>query len=417
MVGLAYREPPATAARPSPVASQPLRAASGRRRVVIVQRLVPHYRVALFERLAERLAGDGIELRVVAGQPRDGEAFEDCRDRLACVVPIENRYLRGGFYLQPVLDLCREADLVIIEHAVAPLANHLLLWRRALGRQRPKLAFWGHGDDLQRNGWAATLRRPLKRLYARLPDHWFAYTELSRSLLHDAGVPDERITVVNNSIDLSGAVARQDLSPDERMAIRRSVGLGPGPCAVFCSRLRPGKGLEFLIEACRQARRAVPDLQLLVIGDGPLESWLCDEAKRDPSLVLAGARYGVAKARLLASADFMAMPQELGLSILDAFAAGLPVLTVRNNQHGPEVVYLEHHVNALLTERTTKAFAEGMMRLALSSDQIDCMSQAAVRSSCHYSLDKMVLVFSSGILMALSSKDLLPRSIINSLAN
>src|SRR5262249_60679518 len=98
----------------------------------------------------------------------------------------------------------------------------------------PKIAFWGHGADLQsrrKNGVAQALKRaPLRRA-----DFWFAYTELSRRLLLGNGYPDKLITVLNNSQDVS-AIA------DEFRRAHPGAAKGFGdaatrtPTAVFCAR-------------------------------------------------------------------------------------------------------------------------------------------------------------------------------------
>ena len=45
----------------------------------------------------------------------------------------------------------------------------------------------------------------------------------------------------------------------------------------------------------------------------------------------------------------MALPSHVGLSIIDGFAAGLPVLVANFDNHCPEIAYLEENVNGLMT--------------------------------------------------------------------
>jgi hypothetical protein len=45
----------------------------------------------------------------------------------------------------------------------------------------------------------------------------------------------------------------------------------------------------------------------------------------------------------------MLMPAHMGLSVLDAFAASLPVITTRHNNHSPEFAYVKDGRNALLS--------------------------------------------------------------------
>ncbi|MGD9511498.1 MAG: glycosyltransferase family 4 protein [Geminicoccaceae bacterium] len=372
-------------------------AAGGTRRVVVLQRIVPHYRCAFFDRLASRLARERIDLTVVAGQPRPGEGFDDCRDAVACVRTAPNRYLPGGLYLQAAGPHLRGADLIVLEHASAPLLNHLVLTRRASLGRPPQLAFWGHGADLNRPARASSVSAWLKRGTARLADHWFAYTALSRSLLLGMGVPDARITVVNNSHDVAGAVTARDLPAPERARLRAAHGLGPGPLAVFCSRLYPGKRLDFLLDAVALARASAPELRLLVVGDGELAPWLAARAASEPWLVPVGARYGAEKQRLLAAADFMVMPAWIGLSVLDAFAAGLPVVTVAGNRHSPEIAYLEDGHNARITAPAVSDYAAALVDVATRPDLAARLAAGATTSASAYSLDEMCERFAEGV--------------------
>jgi len=379
-------------------------AAGGLRRVVIVQRIVPHYRCAFFDGLAARLARERIDLIVVAGQPRPGEGFDDCRDAVTCVRTAANRYLPGGLYLQAAGPHLRGADLVILEHASAPLLNHLLVARRALLGRSPRLAFWGHGADLNRPASGIAASASLKRRTARLADHWFAYTALSRVLLLGMGVPDARITVVNNSQETTGAVPACAISAVERQALRAAHGLSPGPCAVFCSRLYPGKRLDFLLDAMALARASVPDLQLLIIGDGEERPRLAARAASESWIVPVGARYGTEKQRLLAAADFMVMPAWVGLSVLDAFAAGLPVVTVAGNRHSPEIAYLEDGANARISGPSIADYASALAGLATRPEFRHRLAAGALASASVYSLDEMCERFATGVGRALDGE-------------
>ncbi|MEK0083062.1 glycosyltransferase family 4 protein [Benzoatithermus flavus] len=374
-------------------------------RVAILQRIVPHYRVAFFDRLRTSLAAQGIRLDLYAGAPRPEEAFEDCRHLLPWATPVRNRYLPAGLYYQPGWTRLLSYDVVVMEHANAPLANHLLLVSRLAARRPARLFFWGHGDDFQNQG-RAHLQRGIKACYARFADHWLAYTEASRERLLRLGLPSDRITVVNNAIDTSGAIRRDELSEDERRAIRAGVGLGDGPLAVFCSRLHEGKQIPFLIEACRLVHSRMPEFQLLILGDGPLMSWLRQVSAGEGWIRIVGTRYGAEKWRLLAASDLMLMPAHIGLSILDGFAAGLPVLSAHFDNHSPEVAYLKNGVNGFLTDRTPEAFARAVIEICSSLELMRRMSLAAAATAYSRSLPMMVSSFEAGLQRVLLSTPL-----------
>src|SRR6185312_4144237 len=243
---------------------------------------------------------------------------------------------------------------VILEQANGALANYPVLLRRVIGG--PRLAFFGHGAHLQAT--PGSMREAVKRALVGAVDHWFAYTTLSRDIVAAAGFPRHRITVVENS----QRTHPLELGPEERREVRDGLGVGGRPMAVFCGRLVAQKNLPFILEGCTAARTQGLDLQLALIGDGPLEPWLAERAAQQSWIHLVGARFGTAKARILDAADVFVMPSGIGLSILDAFAAGLPVAAAGFGNHNPEIVYLTDGRNGVMTPPAAAAYGGGLVR-------------------------------------------------------
>ncbi|MBP2291440.1 glycosyltransferase family 4 protein [Azospirillum rugosum] len=377
---------------------------AGPAKVAIVYRIVPHYRVAFYKGLSAFLARRGVELTLFGGQPLPEEAFEDCGRHIDCHVFAPNRYVHKQIYYQPLFNRLKDFDLVVVEQANSALLNYPLFLRRMLG-VGPRLAFWGHGDDLQQQA-PARLRRAMKRFLSCRVDHWFAYTDSVKSIVRNMGFPETRITVVQNAIDVSATLSlAEELTPAGRTAIRERFGLPDAPTAVFCARLMEGKGLPFLIDACERARARIPNLHLLVIGQGPLGPWLDRQAKEKPWIRPLGARYGREKAEILSTADVFLLPSFVGLSILDAFAAGLPVLTADFRNHSPEVDYLQDRVNGLfVTGRPDPDTYGAAITDVLTDDSLRRqLRDGALQTARHRTVDAMVSNFGSGILQALDA--------------
>ena len=94
---------------------------------------------------------------------------------------------------QPCLKEAMNADLVIVEQASRLLVNYALLGLQAA--RMTKVAFWGHGANLQRHS-ANALSESVKRVVSRHPHWWFAYTDGCRDRVAGIGYPADRITVV-----------------------------------------------------------------------------------------------------------------------------------------------------------------------------------------------------------------------------
>lgn len=370
--------------------------------VAIVQRVITHYRLSFYRKLLSLLAEKGIKLTVFAGYARSEEAFKDALDELECGIRIQNRYFFGNIYWQPLLAKLKDFDLVIVEQANSALLNYFLLLQRKLFGASPLIAYWGHGATLHRRK-RTPIRENFKRFMTCQVDYWYGYTDLSRPLVMDAGFPEDRICVVNNSTDTADiSAAYEACSNTDRISIRNELGLNAnGPVLVYCGRLHEKKALPFLIESCRTARSHLPNLSLLVIGDGPVGVWLRDAAGKEAWIKPVGPKYGQEKARYLMAGDMFVLPSYTGLSILDGFAAGLPVVIARFNNHGPEIAYLQDGVNGLLTDTTPDAYAEALRRLSEDNALCRQMGEAARRTAMQYTVEGMATNFSEGVERAL----------------
>ncbi len=140
--------------------------------------------------------------------------------------------------------------------------------------------------------------------------------------------------------------------PDDeaRRAIRARHGIGDAPLLLCVSRLVPRKGQDQLIRALPAIADAVPDVRLLVVGDGPMLAGLrrlADRCGVVHRVVFAGSVDWADLPRYYAAGDVFAMPcrtrgagldvEGLGIVFLEAAAAGLPVIAGRSGG-APETV-------------------------------------------------------------------------------
>ena len=139
------------------------------------------------------------------------------------------------------------------------------------------------------------------------------------------GLDTSRITIVPNGVD----VAR--FSGSARATGRRNG------CEqlVFLGRLEPRKGADVVVRAFLLLAVERPELQLRVLGDGPLAGELRRIVADAPSGVarrveLSGRVEPSALPRLLADADVALLParggESFGIVLLEAMAAGLPIV-------------------------------------------------------------------------------------------
>lgn len=364
-------------------------------RLLIVQRRLTHYRVPFFERLRERLAGDGIRLTLAVGEPTPAEAAKRDEGTLDWAQRVPCRYLLGGRLVrQPVAALAAAHELTVVTQENRLLDNLPLL----LGRPRTRVALWGHGRNFQA-GAPRGAAQAWKAALSRRADWWFAYTELSAEVVRGFGYPAARISVLNNAIDLEALEHEVRAAATRgRAALRRAHGLPPhAPVGLFVGSLYPDKRLDLLLDSAEAVRAARPDFQLVVVGAGPQLPLVQAHAAGRGWIHVLGARHGRAKAELLAGADLLLNPGLVGLGILDGFAAGLPLLTTDCRLHSPEIAYLRPGHNGLITAPEPGAFAQAVLQLLDDAPRRARLAEGSRQSARDYGLPAMVERFAAGV--------------------
>lgn len=376
------------------------------KRALIIQAQIKRYRAPFFEKLHYALEQDGIRLRVGYSDPPPADRAR--RDN--CDLPAQYgvkvkayRGLHSRVVWQPLLGEVAAADLVVGEQANKYIMNHLLLLTSSLGRK--KMAFWGLGENKQAGQIA--ISEWYRRKTLNLVDWWFAYTNGTADYLMRQGVPREKITAVQNSIDTRELREQVDAIPQEVICAEKAkldIPVG-APVGVFCGMLAPVKSVPFLIESAKQVKREIREFHLIVAGGGP-EAPAVEKAASSSAgwIHLVGPKFGAEKALILKMADVFLLPGRVGLAILDAFSAGLPILTTNIPIHGPEADYLEEGVNGLKAEHEIGTYARTVIDLLSDPCRIRKLSEGAVKSAKQYSIEAMVGNFHQGMLRCLGMK-------------
>lgn len=370
----------------------------------MVYKTLPHYRLAFFEQLRARLQEDGIVLRLLVGQPDRVHALKADTGTLEWAELAPSRFIsvRGRTLVwQSVIRRLRTTDLVIVEQASRLLVNNMLIgWRRLGG---PRLALWGHGENLDR-ARASRLGERWKRALITECDWWFAYTASTEMALLASGVPSHMITVVQNSTDTLSLRRRTAGRHDEVVdAARAELGLQGEHVALVLGSIYPLKRPQFIIEVADAVRARVSDFELLVIGDGPDRALIDDAARSRPWMRVLGAQMGARLALLASPAQMIINPGPVGLTIVDGFALGLPLLTCDLDSHGPEIDYLENRQNGLVIPQAdgVDGFADAVVDLLSDGALLERLQRRCLDDAQRYTVENMVENFRAGVLRCL----------------
>jgi glycosyltransferase involved in cell wall biosynthesis len=369
------------------------------KKVIIFQYRSLHYRVGLFEQLRQQCLNRGIDLHLVHGQPTRRELEKKDVGSVPWADVVTNKVQEVGerdWLWQPFPAHLRDADLVVVMQESRLLSNYPLLFSRLWSKR--KVAYWGHGANFQSDA-PSGVRERWKQMLLTKVDWWFAYTQMTVDILTKAGYPQQQITCLNNAID-TGAFKRDlaVVADTDLAAARQALGIAPGATVgIFCGSLYPDKKLDFLVAACDRIRAQSPDFHCVVLGDGPSMPILREAAATRPWLHLLGVTKGAQKALYFRMGSFMLNPGLVGLHIVDAFCAGLVMVTTTGARHSPEVCYLRDGINGVMTGDSAPEYAQRVLALINNPHALAKLRAASLADADVYTLEKMVAQFADGI--------------------
>ncbi len=262
--------------------------------------------------------------------------------------------------------------------------------------------WWCQGWTPEASPRTTKIRHWLTR---RFPDAVMVYTEKEANAFVELGFPKDRTFYLNNTIDETLVQAAVDaIDGADLTAFQRREGVADRKLIVFSSRLTPKTRLLQAIEAVERLRREHPDVLLAVIGDGVLKA---EAEEKVEALGLAehvrflGAMFDEDQlAPWFLSARCLLYPGPIGLSLLHAFAYGLPVVTHDNlRNQNPEIAALEPGMNGLIFKENDVAdFSRALGRILGDPDLQSAMSERA-RITVHrdYTMAAMVRNFENAV--------------------
>ncbi|MGH2637417.1 MAG: glycosyltransferase family 4 protein, partial [Actinomycetota bacterium] len=311
--------------------------------------------------LSAALAERGIEQTIVTayrpGAPRSQDVSVGCRVLRVGVPTTALRQLYTPAAVAPIVRHARRHDLVHVhlgeDLGVLPLgmlASHLARVPLVL-TVHCSLRFTLERSDL-RSAVLATAGGAMERWVERSADAIFVLTSRLEERLARSDVERSRIHRIPLGIDLDRFTASAPRPPE----------LGRRRFVIYVGRLVREKGVHQLLEAF--ARQREPDVSLVFVGDGPERRPL---EQRSRTLDVANrVRFTGAVAydripAMIRHAEVLVLPswyEELGRVLVEAMAAGVPVVATRAGGI-PSIV--EHGVNGILVPpRDPESLAEAI---------------------------------------------------------
>ncbi|MCS6871572.1 MAG: glycosyltransferase family 4 protein [Anaerolineae bacterium] len=229
------------------------------------------------------------------------------------------------------------------------------------------------------------LRAQLVLIAARYgADRVIAVSEAVRQqFARQARLPLERIETVYNGIQLEKFATRA-----RRAQIRAALGWAQEtPIVIMVAVLRSGKGHEVLFEAIPTLRQRVPNVQIMLVGDGEARTKLESLAAPYADCVhFLGQRMDVPE--LLGASDVLVLPswsEALPTVLIEAGAASLPC--VATDVGGTREIVVDGETGYIIPKGDSAALAARVADLLSDSVHARKMGEAALRRvSCIFTL-------------------------------
>ena len=185
-------------------------------------------------------------------------------------------------------------------------------------------------------------------------------SEDNRSFAVANGARPERVSFLRYG-DLVDPVHR--VEPTGRPSVREDLGLVDRPFLITVTRLEPVKHPGDILAVLAHARRRIPSLAVVIVGDGALRQQLEAKARElgiERDVVFAGARDQAWIARALSSADVV-VSALTGRALVEASLSGTPIVAYDVEWQSEFVLHGETGV--IVPHRNTEAMAEAACRL------------------------------------------------------
>ena len=228
-------------------------------------------------------------------------------------------------------------------------------------------------------------------LYNWLTDTTIAISQSVRHALLQVGVRDHKLRIIHDGVDSSRF---EDPAPQQW---RQRLGIDEkAPVVGFIGSLIKKKGIEFLLQAGPKILGQHPSCRFLLVGTGPLQSQLEELAKSleiQHSVIFAGPQTDIPS--ILAGMDIFVLPslqEGLGVSVLEAMAAGKPIVASRVGGLPESVVQGE--TGFLVKPENADELAGSLLRLLDDPALCTRLGQAGKeRVATHFSSHQMALQY------------------------
>ncbi|MCA9733617.1 glycosyltransferase [candidate division KSB1 bacterium] len=370
-------------------------------KVLLFQRIAPHYRIPVFNRLKHEL-----DIHVCFSSEKKGALIASATK--VDTIPGE-RIWRTYFLnketcvIQNVIKplLRYRPKIVISEFSIAYLSFWALFFLKFIFRF--KLLAWSHGINNHE------VHNPFKSWQSKvflsiLPhiDGLILYSHLRKTLIEEKVGKNAKLFVAQNTIETDVLLKQQiTLKARGKKAIQSELNFTEQYHLIYIGRLVKDKRIDLIVEVFI-ALLSKFDIALHIIGSGPELKYI------EQNLHLTGLYYHGAiyddeiNGKYLFASDIVLNPGYVGLSIVHGFALGKPLVTCESTasgpNHSPEIEYLESGVNGMTCENSVDSLVNAVTLILKDNELLAKLSNGALETAIKKcSLENMIAGFRDAI--------------------
>jgi glycosyltransferase involved in cell wall biosynthesis len=226
--------------------------------------------------------------------------------------------------------------------------------------------------------WVGDVARDVVQNYLDQCAHVIVPSSSIQRMLNDEYEVRVPVTILPTPID------RARFAHPDPQRVRQRHGLHGKKVLLYLGRIAPEKDIDFMIRAFSRVAAQRPDTVLLIVGRGPnVESLqeLAGDLQLQDRVRFSGAIPYEDVPHYMAAADlfiFTSRAETQGLVLLEAMAAGTPVIATRGA--GVDDVLADNEAGVLV-RADERAFADAVLTTLTDPGRLESMRQAAFEAS------------------------------------
>ncbi|MEM5782075.1 MAG: glycosyltransferase [Candidatus Aenigmatarchaeota archaeon] len=242
------------------------------------------------------------------------------------------------FIFKDMLDYCKDADIIILNEP-NPFSNSIFLLINFFLKK--KYFVYYHSDIIRfgifkilKLSYQYTFQRILLENAEKIITTTQRYQEISDTL--NCQKYKKKFAVIPCTVDLA-EMEKNKINENEKTKFKKELNLENRKIILFVGRFIYYKGLEYLIRAFRLVKEKAEDTFLILVGKGPLEKIIFEEAninnlQEDKDFIILRDVDDKQLSKIYQISDLFVLPsiyrsEAFGIVLLEAMAYQVPIVT------------------------------------------------------------------------------------------